>query len=199
MTTAPTPAGAMAIFGENKREFHQLSAIEKRLNWRLFVSELLRMQMKHEPGRFLNDGGILAYNLLLPEEDMRNMFPNINEILFPANPGPFAANASQAAMKIWDIDMRLVEALKAMLATLKEILMLQCKEEIQHLEDYLTVPSNRGCRRRYHRRRHQQCQAELTRCSSARSEPHHTARESSLPYTERCFQRKKARSLSAIS
>jgi hypothetical protein len=138
MTTAPTPAGAMAIFGENKREFHQLSAIEKRLHWRPFVSELLQIQQRNEKGQFTNVGGVLAYNLLLPEEDNQRMFPEMIVLDVPAHPEQFPGNASQAALKAWEILAKLVEALKFILALLKEILMTQCREEIQHLEDDLT-------------------------------------------------------------
>ena len=136
--TTPTPSGTMAIFGENKREFYQLSAIEKRLNWKPFVSELLRIQQRNETGKFTNEDGILAYNLLLPEEDRLRMFPEMVVLAVPAHPEPFPGNASQAAIKAWEILAKLVEALKSVRALLKEILMAQCREEIQHLEDDLT-------------------------------------------------------------
>ena len=138
MTTAPTPAGAMAIFGENKREYRQLSAIEKRLHWRPFVSELLQVMQRNEKGLFPNEGGALAYNLFLPEDDYQRMFPGRIALDVPAHPEQFPGNASQAALKAWEISARLVEALKFILALLKEILMTQCREEIQHLEDDLT-------------------------------------------------------------
>ena len=136
---------SMPIFGENEREYHQLSAGEKRLNWTTFVSELIRIQMDHEPGEFNNEGGILAYNLILPQEDMERDFPGIQALPFPAQPAPFAQNASNAAVESWKMDAKLVKTLTAARALMKGLLTTQCREEVKHLREEISGFVNVSC------------------------------------------------------
>ena len=138
-------AFSMPIFGDNEKEFYQLSAGEKRLNWTTFVSELIRIQLDFEPGEFSNEGGILAYNLFLPQEDMEREFPGIQMLPFPAQPAPFAQNASNAAVESWKMEARLLKALTAARALMKGFLTTQCKEEVKHLREEISGFVNVSC------------------------------------------------------
>ena len=128
----------MAIFGDDKKEFFQLSAIEKRLNWDDFVGELIRIQTEYAPSSFSNEDGILAYNLLFPEEELHKIFPNLEILPWPATPQPFAANASHAAIRCWDIESKLLDALRGARTLLKNVLTAQCRDEVLHLKDKKT-------------------------------------------------------------
>ena len=126
---------SMPIFGENLREFHQLSPAEKRLNWNVFVARLLRILTDFQPSRFPNRGGIHVYNLFLSQDEFRRVFPDLEQLPFPEPPAPFAANATNAAVKCWEIESRLLEALSDARSLMLNLLTTQCREEVKHLQD----------------------------------------------------------------
>jgi hypothetical protein len=128
----------MTLFGEDRKEFHQLSPIEKRINFDDFTSELIRLLTEFEPQRFPNDSGILAYDLLFSPAARMEILPNADQLPWPAAPVQYAANASNAAIKIFEAESGRLEALKGAQIMLKNILTVQCREEVQHLKDTRT-------------------------------------------------------------
>ena len=132
------PPRVMALFGEDSKEYCQLSHIEKRINFDNFTSELIRLLTEYESHRFPNVWGILAYDLFLYPAARREILPNAEQLPWPPVPIQYAANAPNAAIKIYETEMGRVDALNGAKLMLKNIITVQCREEVQHLKDTRT-------------------------------------------------------------